>query len=69
MNTTEDLVRYESLVIWKKVAEYLTKNPSAMPVRISIDCNCTERLAAKFRDDWNKHHRDAVLKSKATNFY
>ena len=65
MNTTEDVVRYESLVIWKRVAEYLIKNPMAMPVRISIDCNCTERLAAKFREDWNRYHRDAVLKSKS----
>lgn len=63
----KDLVWYESIVLWKRVAEYYEKHPNANSVEISDACNCTVDLALKYKNEYVKHHRERVLESKKYN--
>lgn len=60
-----ETVKYDGIMLWKEVVEYVEKHPNARVVDVVNDIGCSKNIARKYMEDWRKNHREAVIMSKS----
>jgi len=64
-NMQHETVKYDGIMLWKEVVEYVEKHPTARVIDVANAVGCNRHIVSRYVEDWRKNHREAVIMSKS----